>query len=102
MSDMTEIARGLRFPEGPMAMADGSVVLVEMFGPRLTRVHRHCTTRWNGAPESRCSAVEHARPVGALDAQGNANVTRTSRAEQADALRSLRRRRTPRRGELSS
>ena len=39
MSDVTEMARGLRFPEGPIAMADGSVVLVEMFGPRLTRVH---------------------------------------------------------------
>ena len=39
MSDVTEIARGLRFPEGPIAMGDGSVVVVEMFGPRLTRVH---------------------------------------------------------------
>jgi gluconolactonase len=34
----TEITSGLRFPEGPIAMADGSVVLVEMFGPRITRV----------------------------------------------------------------
>ncbi len=38
MADMTELAGGLRFPEGPIAMADGSVVLVEMFGPRLTKV----------------------------------------------------------------
>ncbi len=37
--ELTEIAHGLRFPEGPIAMPDGSVVLVEMFGPRLTRVH---------------------------------------------------------------
>jgi gluconolactonase len=37
--ELTEIAQGLRFPEGPIAMPDGSVVLVEMFGPRLTRVH---------------------------------------------------------------
>jgi gluconolactonase len=35
---LTEITDGLRFPEGPIAMPDGSVVLVEMFGPRLTRV----------------------------------------------------------------
>lgn len=35
----TVIATGLRFPEGPIAMPDGSVVLVEMFGPRITRVH---------------------------------------------------------------
>jgi gluconolactonase len=39
MSDFTEITSGLRFPEGPIAMPDGSVILVEMFGPRITRVH---------------------------------------------------------------
>ena len=39
MSELTEITDGLRFPEGPIAMPDGSVILVEMFGPRLTRVH---------------------------------------------------------------
>jgi gluconolactonase len=38
MAAVTEIASGLRFPEGPIAMSDGSVVLVEMFGPRITRV----------------------------------------------------------------
>lgn len=37
--ELTELAGGLKFPEGPIAMSDGSVVLVEMFGPRLTRVH---------------------------------------------------------------
>ena len=39
MTGFTEITSGLRFPEGPIAMADGSVILVEMFGPRITRVH---------------------------------------------------------------
>ena len=38
MSELTEITSGLRFPEGPIAMPDGSVILVEMFGPRITRV----------------------------------------------------------------
>ena len=38
MSEFTEITSGLRFPEGPIAMPDGSVILVEMFGPRITRV----------------------------------------------------------------
>jgi gluconolactonase len=33
-----EIADGLRFPEGPVAMPDGSVVLVEIAAGRLTRV----------------------------------------------------------------
>lgn len=37
--EFTEITSGLRFPEGPVAMPDGTVVLVEMFGERLTRVH---------------------------------------------------------------
>ena len=39
------IARGLRFPEGPIAMPDGSVVLVEIGRGTLTRV------RSNGAVE---------------------------------------------------
>ena len=43
--ELTEIAHGLRFPEGPIAMPDGSVVLVEMFGPRLTRVHPDGSTQ---------------------------------------------------------
>jgi gluconolactonase len=38
MTELREITSGLRFPEGPIAMPDGSVILVEMFGPRLTRV----------------------------------------------------------------
>ena len=38
MAELTEITSGLRFPEGPIAMPDGSVILVEMFGPRITRV----------------------------------------------------------------
>ncbi|MCB0984468.1 MAG: SMP-30/gluconolactonase/LRE family protein [Ilumatobacter sp.] len=38
MSELTTITTGLRFPEGPIAMPDGSVILVEMFGPRITRV----------------------------------------------------------------
>lgn len=39
MSELVEITSGLRFPEGPIAMPDGTVILVEMFGERLTRVH---------------------------------------------------------------
>lgn len=37
--DITVITDGLRFPEGPVAMADGSVILTEMFGPCITRVN---------------------------------------------------------------
>ena len=38
MAEITEIATGLKFPEGPIAMRDGSIVLVEIAEPRLTRV----------------------------------------------------------------
>jgi gluconolactonase len=38
MVKLTEVTSGLKFPEGPIGMPDGSVILVEMFGPRLTRV----------------------------------------------------------------
>ena len=39
-----ELASGLRFPEGPIAMPDGSIVLVEIARGTLTRV-------WNGKTE---------------------------------------------------
>ena len=38
MTPLREITTGLRFPEGPIAMADGSVVLVEIERGALTRV----------------------------------------------------------------
>lgn len=38
MGDLSIIASGLRFPEGPVAMPDGSVVLVEIAAGRITRV----------------------------------------------------------------
>ena len=39
------IARGLRFPEGPIAMPDGSVILVEIERGTLTRVATDGTTQ---------------------------------------------------------
>lgn len=38
MAEITVIATGLRFPEGPVAMKDGSVVLVEIERQTITRV----------------------------------------------------------------
>ena len=35
-----EVTQGLKFPEGPIAMADGSVLVVEIEGARLIRVAR--------------------------------------------------------------
>jgi gluconolactonase len=42
--DIEVLAEGLQFPEGPIAMADGSVILVEIARGALTRV-------WNGKTE---------------------------------------------------
>ncbi len=38
-SRFTQVCDGLVFPEGPVAMPDGSVIVTEMFASRLTRVH---------------------------------------------------------------
>src|SRR6202051_3250968 len=38
MAELRVLATGLEFPEGPVVMPDGSVVLVEIRGQRLTRV----------------------------------------------------------------
>jgi gluconolactonase len=38
MPEMHEITSGLQFPEGPIALADGSVVVVEIKRGTLTRV----------------------------------------------------------------
>ena len=43
-NNLTTIATGLQFPEGPIAMPDGSVVLVEIAAARLTRVATDGTT----------------------------------------------------------
>ena len=40
----SEVTDGLLFPEGPVVMPDGSVVLVEMFAERLSRVAADGTT----------------------------------------------------------
>jgi gluconolactonase len=51
---ITPIASGLRFPEGPVAMADGSVVLVEIARQTLSRVtpdgRVHVIARLGGGP----------------------------------------------------
>ena len=41
--DICTLAEGLDFPEGPVALGDGSVLLVEIFAGTLARV-----SRWPG------------------------------------------------------
>ena len=38
MPELKEIATGLRFPEGPVAMSDGSVIVTEIDAGKITRV----------------------------------------------------------------
>jgi len=45
-----ELASGLKFPEGPVAMADGSVILVEMAAGRIARVKPDGTTQTIATP----------------------------------------------------
>ena len=69
----TEITTGLQFPEGPVAMPDGSVILTEMFASRLTRVAPDGTkttvAEINGAPNGLAVG-----PDGALYLCNNGNA----------------------------
>ncbi|MEM8977256.1 MAG: SMP-30/gluconolactonase/LRE family protein [Pseudomonadota bacterium] len=38
MMELTDIATGLQFPEGPVAMPDGTIILVEIAAGRVTRI----------------------------------------------------------------
>ena len=54
LPELHEITSGLRFPEGPVALADGSVLVVEMQGKMLTRVApagtHHVVAELGGGP----------------------------------------------------
>ena len=68
MTEPTTLATGLKFPEGPIAMPDGSVILVEIAAGVLTRIGPDGTREviaepGGGAhldPESTCLAVGEA------------------------------------------
>ncbi|MGA7713708.1 MAG: SMP-30/gluconolactonase/LRE family protein [Rhizomicrobium sp.] len=48
--EIRELASGLRFPEGPVAMADGSIILVEIAAGGVTRVKPDGTTQTVATP----------------------------------------------------
>lgn len=50
MSELEQVAEGLRFPEGPVAMADGSVIVVEMQAGVITRVRSDGSTETVAEP----------------------------------------------------
>ena len=47
MATMRIITDGLRFPEGPVAMPDGSIILTEIERGQITRVLPD-GTKWSG------------------------------------------------------
>src|SRR5947208_3451436 len=56
---MREVTTGLRFPEGPVVMADGSVIVVEIEAGRITRV---------GADGAKADGSEIREVAGPVDA----------------------------------
>lgn len=101
--ELREITRGLRFPEGPIAMPDGSVLVVEIEGARLIRVLPDGTQQVvaelgggpNGAalgPDGKCyvcnnggfnwvhEADGYARPHGRADAYTGGGIQRVDLA----------------------
>lgn len=72
---MERIADGLMFPEGPVVMADGSVIVVELYGERVTRC-------WKGRKETICDVPGSPNgaaigPDGALWICNNGGLGRT-------------------------
>ncbi len=89
MSDFEILAEGLQFPEGPIAMPDGSVILVEIKRGTLTRV-------WNGRSE--VIAKIGGGPNGAaFGPDGAVYITNNGGFAWHDARRAHRSRATPRR-----
>jgi gluconolactonase len=60
-----ELATGLQFPEGPVAMDDGSVLLVEIARGTLSRVtpdgRVHVVADLGAGPSGNCSPVASSR-----------------------------------------
>jgi gluconolactonase len=96
-----ELARGLRFPEGPIAMADGSVLLVEIERGTLSRVTANGKVEVvaqpgggpNGAaigPDGKCYLCNnggftwHREPSGYMRPSGRAEDYSGGRIERVD------------------
>jgi gluconolactonase len=96
-----EVTGGLAFPEGPIALADGSVIVVEIAGGRLTRVSSSGKKETiaelgggpNGAaigPDGKCYVCNnggfawHKDASGHLRPTGRADDYTTGRIEQVD------------------
>jgi gluconolactonase len=74
------LAEGLAFPEGPVALADGSVLVVEIAAGRVTRVEsdgrKHTVAEVGGGPNGAALG-----PDGALYICNNGGMSRRGRSE---------------------
>ncbi|HEY8122089.1 MAG TPA: SMP-30/gluconolactonase/LRE family protein [Myxococcota bacterium] len=99
--DLQLVTEGLQFPEGPIAMADGSVVLVEIHRQTLTRVRRDGTqeiiARLGGGPNGAAIGPDgavyvcnnggfqwHKGPGGTLAPHGTALDYKTGSIQRVD------------------
>ena len=104
MSDVRIVAGGLGFPEGPVAMADGSVILTEIRNRRCSRVtpdgtvcavlrRRRRAQRPRGRPGWRALSLQQRRqPLrrGRLDGAGAASPTTSSATSSGSTRRPAR------------
>ena len=74
MADLTILADGLLFPEGPVACSDGSVLLVEIERRTITRVSR----RRRGRDRRRSSTAARTAPPSARTARSTSATTAAS------------------------
>jgi gluconolactonase len=96
-----DVTTGLAFPEGPIALADGSVIVVEIAGGRLTRVapdgKKHVIAELGGGPngaaigpDGKCYVCNnggfawHKDANGHLRPTGRAEDYKSGRIEQVD------------------
>ena len=63
MAEFELVAEGLRFPEGPVVMPDGSIILVEIADGQITRVHpdgsKSVIAKPGGGPNGLARSEEH-------------------------------------------
>jgi len=86
-----EITSGLKFPEGPIAMEDGSVILVEIARETLTRVmpdgKQHVIAKLGGGPNG--AAVGPKGKISRTLRTGSNDRVANMRAFAAEALKLL-------------
>ena len=66
MAELEIVAEGLRFPEGPVAMPDGSVILVEIAAGRITRVRPDGARRSSPSPATARTASRSGRTASSI------------------------------------